>query len=250
MELDALSLILHADDSVLVVNKPAGLPALPDGYNPEVPYLRSVLEPDYGRLWVVHRLDKETSGVMVLARSPQAHRALNTQFQERQTGKVYHALVIGSPDWAERLIDAPLMPNGDRRHRSVISEQGKPAVTLFRVLEKFAGYSLVEAQPRTGRTHQIRAHLASLRTPIVADGLYGDGQGIFLSALKPGYRGGEAGERALLGRLGLHAWSLAFAHPLSGEQVCFIAPYPKDFQAALQQLRNYRTIVIGKNTPS
>jgi RluA family pseudouridine synthase len=240
MDLDALSLILYADDSLLAVNKPAGLPALPDGYNAEAPHLRSVLEPIYGRLWVVHRLDRETSGVIVLARSAQVHQALNTQFQERQTAKVYHALVAGSPGWDEKLVEAALLPNGDRRHRTIISGQGKPAVTLFRVLERFVGYTLVEAQPKTGRTHQIRAHLASLGTPIVADGLYGDGQGIFLSALKPGYRGGDDREVALLGRLGLHAWSLVLAYPLSGDQVSFIAPYPKDFQTTLQQLRKYR----------
>jgi RluA family pseudouridine synthase len=242
MELDARSLVLYADDSLLVINKPAGLPALPDGYQAEAPHLRSVLEPVYGRLWMVHRLDRDTSGVVVLARSPQAHRVLNTQFQERQTAKIYHALVIGSPGWEERLVDAPLLPDGDRRHRSIVSVQGKPAVTLFRVLERFSGYALVEAQPKTGRTHQIRLHLAHLGHPIVADGLYGDGEGLFLSALKPGYRVGKAGESALLGRLGLHAWSLAFAHPLNGEQVSFIAPYPDDFQAALRQLRKYRPI--------
>jgi RluA family pseudouridine synthase len=237
MELDGRALVLYVDDSLLAVNKPAGLPALPDGYHAEAPHLRGVLEPLFGRLWTVHRLDRETSGVVVLARSAQVHRALNTQFQERQTAKVYHALVSGSPDWAEQRVDAPLLPNGDRRHRSIVSEKGKPAVTLFKVLESFSGYALVEAQPKTGRTHQIRVHLAHIGHPIVADGLYGGGEGLFLSAIKPGYRGNQAGETSLLGRLGLHAWLLSFAHPLGGEQVSFIAPYPKDFQATLKQLR-------------
>jgi 23S rRNA pseudouridine1911/1915/1917 synthase len=242
VELNPLGIVLWDDDSLLVVNKPAGLPSLPDGYQADAPYLRGVLEPLFGRLWIVHRLDRETSGVVVLARSSQVHRALNTQFQEHQTTKVYHALVGGSPDWAEQQVDAPLLPNGDRRHRSIVSEKGKPAVTLFRVLEGFSGYALVEAQPKTGRTHQIRSHLAYLRHAIVADGLYGDGERLYLSALKPGYRGSRGEEPALLGRLGLHAWSLAFAHPLSGEKVSFIAPYPQDFEAALQQLRKYRSL--------
>jgi RluA family pseudouridine synthase len=242
MELDECSLVLYVDDNLVVVNKPAGLPVLPDGYQAGAPHLRSVLEPIYGRLWVVHRLDRETSGVVVLARSPQVHRALNTQFQERETIKIYHALVVGSPEWEERLVEAPLLPNGDRRHRSIIDpSRGKPAVTALRLLERFAGYALLETCPKTGRTHQIRAHLASLGTPIVADGLYGDGQGIYLSTLKPGYRGGMAGECALLGRLGLHAWSLAFVNPSNGEQLSFTAPYPRDFQAALRQLRKYRS---------
>ena len=240
MQLDVRMLVLYVDDSLLVVNKPAGLPSLPDGYQAQAPHLRSVLEPIYGRLWTVHRLDRETSGAVVLARSPQVHRALNTQFQERQAAKVYHALVIGSPSWAEQMVDAPLLPNGDRRHRSIVTGKGKPAVTLLRVLEGYNGYALVEAQPKTGRTHQIRLHLAHLGHPIVVDGLYGNGEGLFLSAIKPGYRGNKAGEPALLGRLGLHAWSLAFAHPSSGERVSFIAPYPKDFQRTLQQLRKHR----------
>ena len=242
MQLDGRTLVLYVDDSLLVVNKPAGLPSLPDGYQAEAPHLRSVFEPLFGRLWMVHRLDRETSGAVVLARSPQVHRALNMQFQERQTTKVYHALVIGLPNWAEQLVDAPLLPDGDRRHRSIVTEKGRPAVTLFRVLEGFSSYALVEAQPKTGRTHQIRLHLAHLGHPIVADGLYGDGKGLYLSAIKPGYRVGKTEETALLGRLGLHAWSLAFAHPLSGEQVSFIAPYPEDFQVALRQLRKFSPI--------
>lgn len=249
MELDPQDIVLWVDDDLLVVNKPAGLPSLPDGYQAGVPHLRSVLEPIYGRLWMVHRLDRETSGVVVLARSPQVHRALNMQFQERQSVKAYRALVNGSPDWEERLLEASLLPDGDRRHRSIISKQGKPAITLFRVLERFSGYTLLEAQPKTGRTHQVRAHLAHLGSPIVADELYGDGEAIYLSALKPAYRGSKTEEAALLGRLGLHAWSLAFAHPSSGEQVSFIAPYPKDFQTTLQGLRKYRAVVIGRGAP-
>jgi 23S rRNA pseudouridine955/2504/2580 synthase/23S rRNA pseudouridine1911/1915/1917 synthase len=242
-EFDAHALVLYADDSLLAVNKPAGLPSLPDGYQAGVPHLRSVLEPVYGRLWIVHRLDRDTSGVIVLARSSQVHRALNTQFQEHQTVKVYHALVAGSPGWDEQRVDAPLLPDGDRRHRSIVdARRGKPAVTEFYLLERFDGYALLEACPKTGRTHQIRAHLAHLGYPIVVDGLYGNGEGIYLSALKPGYRGGRAEEPALLGRLGLHAWSLAFVHPLSGEQVSFNAPYPQDFQTALKRLKTYRSL--------
>jgi RluA family pseudouridine synthase len=214
---------------------------LPDGYHPEAPHLRGVLQPLYGRLWTVHRLDKGTSGVVTLARSAEAHRHLNTQFQEHETGKLYHALVIGAPDWDEQRVDAPLVADGDRSHRTIVSAQGKPAITLFRVLVRFAGYALVEAAPKTGRTHQIRAHLAHLGHPIAADRLYGGGQGIYLSTLKPGFRGSEREECAILGRLGLHAWSLELAHPTSGELVSFTAPYPKDFQGVLQQLRKYRS---------
>src|SRR3990172_12705504 len=149
-------LILWSDDSLLVVDKPAGLTTLPDGYDPEAPDLKGVLLPDFGPLWIVHRLDRDTSGVMVLARSPQAHRALNTQFQEHQVSKVYHALVMGEPDWTEKDIDLPLRPDGDRRHRTVVDfQRGKPSLTRLRVLERFEQFTLIEAIPESGRPHHL-----------------------------------------------------------------------------------------------
>jgi RluA family pseudouridine synthase len=220
------ALIIWSDEALLVVNKPAGLPALPDGYNPQAAHLKSLLEPAYGKLWVVHRLDRETSGVMALARSAAAHRALNTQFQERQTGKRYHALLSGAPEWDAQTANAPLLPNGDRRHRTIVDQrQGKPARTAFRILERFEGYALVEAAPETGRTHQIRAHLAYLGYPILADVLYG---------------GAKVNQPHILSRTALHAWSLELAHPLTGEPLRFTAPYADDFQVALERLRVLR----------
>ena len=166
--------VLWSDGALLVVDKPAGLPTLPDGYNPQAPHLKRLLEPEYGRLWIVHRLDRSTSGVIVLARTVQAHRALNAQFQEHTVEKIYHAIVTGAPDWEETAIDLPLRADGDRRHRTVVDAQGgKPAVTHLRVLERFAGYSLVEAVPHTGRAHQVRAHLLAAGFPLVGDALYG-----------------------------------------------------------------------------
>jgi len=217
MNIDLDKIVLWVDEALLVVNKPPGLPVLPDGYHPEAPYLRGSLEPLYGRLWTVHRLDKETSGAVVLARTAAAHRHLNTQFQEHQTNKIYHALVVGVPEWEEQMVEAPLLPDGDRRHRTIVSAQGKPAQTHFRLLQRFTGYALVEATPRTGRTHQIRAHLAHIGHPIVGDHLYGCAS-------------------ALLGRAGLHASSLELVHPMSGEMMRFSAPYPEDFQGVLRQL--------------
>lgn len=220
--------LLWADDDLIVVNKPAGLPALPDGYDRAAPFLRGLLEASYGRLWVVHRLDRDTSGVMVLARTAHAHCALNLQFDHRQVSKLYHALVNGVPDWNEHTLDLPLKADADRRHRTLPKPDGKPAITHLRVLERLGRYTLMEARPETGRTHQIRAHLMALGLPIVADALYGDGLGIYA----------DEGEQLLLGRLGLHAWSLAFEHPRSGERLQFNAPYPHDLEAALRHLRS------------
>lgn len=233
-------MVLWADESLLAINKPAGLPTLPDGYNPSAPHVRSLLEPEYGRLWIVHRLDKDTSGVLALARSAQAHRSLNTQFAAHQAHKVYHALVVGNPPWEGTSAEMPLRPDGDRRHRTVVDpERGKPALTELRLLEHFGVYSLVEAVPRTGRTHQIRAHLAALGFPLAGDMLYGESQGIFPNEINPNYHAGKAGECALIQRPALHAWSLEVHHPLRDETLRFEAPHPKDFAAALRQLRKH-----------
>jgi RluA family pseudouridine synthase len=213
--------VLWVDEAILVVNKPARLPTLPDGYNAAAPYLVGVLQRDFGRLWVVHRLDRDTSGVLLLARTREAHRALNIQFEQRQTSKVYHALVAGTPEWSEETVSLPLRADGDRKHRTVVDvERGKPSVTRFRVLERLAAFTLVEAMPETGRTHQIRAHLAAAGLPVAADALYGDGAPVFS-----------------LERLGLHAWSLAITHPLTEERQQYTAPYPEDIVAALCHLR-------------
>jgi len=231
-------LILWSDGSMLVVDKPVGLPSLPDGYDPEAPHLRSVLIPEFGPLWIVHRLDRDTSGVMVLARSPQAHRALNTQFQEHQVSKVYHALVMGEPDWTEKDIDLPLRPDGDRRHRTVVDfQRGKPSLTRLRVLERFEQFTLIEAIPESGRTHQVRAHLSAQELPIACDALYGAGGGIYLSQVKPRPCIGAKPEIPLISRLALHARSLAFLHPITLNALCFEAPYPGDFADFLQALR-------------
>ncbi len=214
--------VIWLDESLLAVDKPAGLRTLPDGYDPSLPHARSLLEPLYGRLWIVHRLDKETSGVLLLARSAQAHRSLNTQFEQRQTRKAYCALVNGSPAWQEYTVRLPLRTDGDRHHRSVVdTRRGKSAVTCLRVLERFAAHTLLEAAPETGRTHQIRAHLAALGLPIVGDLLYGG------AALPDG-------EAPLLG---LHAAWLEVAHPLSGERLHLEAPLPPALQEALHALR-------------
>jgi tRNA pseudouridine32 synthase/23S rRNA pseudouridine746 synthase len=216
--------ILWVDAALLVINKPAGLRSLPDGYDPSRPHLRLLLEPQYGRLWIVHRLDKDTSGILVLARSAAAHRLLNTQFERHQVRKCYHAITAGSPMWEEQTVRLPLRPNGDRRHRTVVDlTHGKPAVTHLRLLQRFSSASLIEARPETGRTHQIRAHLAAVGLPILGDALYA-------APSLPGLP---------LATLALHAWALELTHPESGQLIHFEAPYPPAFQSALHWLSSH-----------
>ncbi len=216
--------VLYISDAVLVIDKPAGLLSLPDGYDRSAPHVRRLLEPAYGRVWMVHRLDRETSGVLLLARTAEAHRALNIMFDTRQVQKIYHALVVGSSDWDERTVDLPLRVNVGHKHRTAVDPvQGKPAVTRLRVLERFAEYALLEAAPETGRTHQIRAHLAAIGHPVLADELYGDPPG--------------DDARLLMPRLALHARRLTIEHPLDHTSLTFEAPYPADFVQALERLR-------------
>lgn len=226
--MDWHGLILWQDEALVVVNKPAGLLSLPDGYDSSQPHLRSVLEPHLGRLWIVHRLDRDTSGVILLARSATAHRALNTQFEQNRVEKCYHAIVPGAPDWDHLSVDLPLRANVGRRRRTAVDRlRGKPASTNLKVLERLdtAGlgtYSLIEARPQTGRTHQIRAHLAAVGYPVAGDPLYGP-------PLPPS---------SLFQRTSLHAWQVQIDHPLAGQTLTWQAPYPEDFGAALQALRS------------
>lgn len=226
MDVWSPDLILYVDSDLLVVNKPAGLPVLPDGYLPEAPFLKGLLQAEHGPLWVVHRLDKDTSGVVVLARNAPAHRSLNIQFEKRQVSKVYHALAMGAPSWESQSVTLPLRVDADRRHRTAVDNRGgKPAATDLRILERFSASVLVEAQPHTGRTHQIRVHLAAVGLPILADSLYGG-------------RSAESDAGPLIDRLALHAWRLSFTHPTSGQAAAFEAAYPDDFAAAVELLRS------------
>jgi RluA family pseudouridine synthase len=212
--------VLYQDGAILVVNKPSGLATIAEGWAPEAPNLRRILEMTWGRLWVVHRLDKVTSGVIVFARHAEAHRALNRAFEQRAVVKRYHAIVCGRPPWQQITARQPLRAGvGHAKRTAVDRQRGEPALTRFRLREQLAGHALLEAVPETGRTHQIRAHLLALGFPILGDSLYG------------------APATSLIARPALHAFSLSIPHPLSGEPLVFQASYPSDFMAALQALR-------------
>lgn len=240
IDLNIPSWLILEDDCLLGINKPAGVLTLPDGYDPHAPHIRSLVEPILGQVWIIHRLDRDTSGVLLLARTSQAHQICNDQFASHQVQKCYHALVQGEPTWQVEQVDLPLQPNTGRRHRTVVDRRsGKPCLTDFKVMERFRGYALVAAHPHTGRRHQVRAHLAALGFHLVADTLYGVGRPLYLADFKQGYLQARPGQRPLLGRVGLHAWSLDLAHPQTGGILHLEAAYPEDFQTALDQLRRY-----------
>jgi tRNA pseudouridine32 synthase / 23S rRNA pseudouridine746 synthase len=212
--------ILYQDDFILVVNKPAGLPILPDGWETDAPYLAGQLKAQFARVWIVHRLDKVTSGVMLFARTAEAHHILNLQFEHHQVDKVYHAILVGTPAWTDHTARHPLRIDVGHSHRTVVDHgRGKPSETSFHILERFAQHSLVEAVPQSGRTHQVRVHAYALRYPLLGDTLY------------------SAPETDLIARPALHARSLSFTHPSTAERLTFAVPYPRDFEHALNKLR-------------
>jgi RluA family pseudouridine synthase len=211
--------ILYQDEHIIVLNKPADLPVLPEGWQPDAPYLRQMLEEKHGQIWVVHRLDKITSGVMVFPRTAEAHRVLNRQFEKHEVEKVYQAIAEGLPPWDERTARHMLKTNVGRRHRTVVvNKRGKNSETHFKVLNRGSAGALVEAHPKTGRTHQIRVHLSALGFPILGDTLYG------------------ASETDLIARPALHSYSIAFSHPNSGKYINFHANPPNDFLQTLKRL--------------
>lgn len=211
--------ICYLDQWLIVINKPAGLLSIADGYNLALPHVRTVLEPEFGRCWIVHRLDKDTSGTLLLARSQEIHRALSILFETRMVKKQYRTLVFGVPSESTFSVEAPLRVNADRHHRTRIDiKKGKPASTRFELLETFENHSLLSAMPLTGYTHQIRAHLAFVNHPILGDELY-----FGLSNIE------QIQPVPEVPRLSLHAYSLEFIHPATNMPIRAISSIPGFF---------------------
>lgn len=236
--------ILHQDDHVIVVNKPANLLSVPDRYTAEIPNLTHLLGDRFGDpIIAVHRLDKPTSGAIVYARTPEAHKELNRQFQDREVDKIYHAIVDGQPPLDEEIeVDEPIANNPGQTGKMMVSNRGKYALSIFKNMENFGHqFSLVGAQIFTGRTHQIRVHLAYAGFPLMVDPFYGKREEFKLSEIKRRFNlRKEEEERPLLNRVPLHASKLSFDHPATGERMSFEAKMPKDMRAVLNQMRKLK----------
>ena len=229
--------LVYQDDDVLVVNKPAGLVVHPGAGNPRGTLVNALLHFDprlaeLARAGIVHRLDKDTSGLMVVARTLRAHTSLVEQLSGREVHRQYLAVVQGTMV-AGNTINAPIGRHPtDRVRMAVVKEGGRDAITHYRLREKFRAHTLVECRLETGRTHQIRVHMAHVRHQIVGDPLYGGA-----------FRLPKAATEALVARLhgfrrqALHAEQLTFAHPSTGEPVAHEAPMPEDMQALVRDLR-------------
>ena len=242
--------ILHEDDHILVVNKPAGMTVHPPRggiggtlvnalvfHCPQLSDMNTPLRPG-----IVHRLDRDTSGVLVTAKTNQAHAHLVEQFAARTVGKTYLAVVRG-----EMAFDNGEIRTGIRRHArrremmTVCQLGGRRAVTHYQAAERFRGFTAVEVFPRTGRTHQIRVHLRYAGHPIVADAMYGGGDACYRSTLL-GESGPAAAEAPLIERQALHALAIRLAHPVTGASVSFRAEPPEDFVGLMAALRECRRL--------
>ncbi len=241
--------VLHRGSGYAIVDKPSGLAVVAERRRPgETPLLDAIAAAlGSERILVVHRLDRETSGALVVATDEAAHRDLSIQFEKRRVSKEYLALIAGVlPAGDERTIDAPLEKDPSRPGHMRVARGGRPgakrALTRVRGVERFRGHSLVLAMPTTGRLHQIRVHLRHAGFPLAVDPDYGAGTGLFLSDLKGhGYRraGRDRAEAPLLGRVSLHARALELRDPATGATVRAESPLPADFERAIAALRRY-----------
>lgn len=217
--------VLYEDEDIIVVDKPSGMIVYPDGIH-DYPALDAWLVEKYGagNFHFVHRLDRETSGVLLLARTPEVYEFMKLQFQEREVRKVYRAFVHGNIRDDRGIIDKPIgNSRGGKGPRSVKSPHGtlRDALTAYRVIKRSTDATYVEVFPKTGRTHQIRVHFSSIQRPVICDQLYGPDRPDILG----------------LGRLALHAYSLTIQHP-SGREMTFTSPLPEEFVKAEKLLKN------------
>lgn len=229
--------IIFENDSFIAINKPAGLLSIPDREQTQTS-LKDILLAKYGSIYTVHRLDKDTSGIILFAKTEAAHKYFSQLFEERKIEKYYIGLVHGSVAEKKGTLDAPISEHPVQKGLMVVHRKGKPSVTDYEVMEDLKYFSLLQFQLHTGRTHQIRVHCKNMGHPLACDELYGEGKPILLSSLKKKFKLSkhDEEERPMLNRLALHSGRLKFTDA-DGKIIDMQAELPKDIRALLQQLR-------------
>ena len=235
--------IIYQDEHLIVINKLPHLLSVPDRYRADKPNIQEYLHQKYGRIYPVHRLDKETSGVICFAKSHEAFIHLSRAFESRNVSKIYLGLVTGVPALSEGIIDHPLLYDTQIK-RTRPDKKGKVSITRYRILESFSRFALLELRILTGRTHQIRANVQLMGHPLIVDKMYGGQDSFFLSQIKSSYKKKDKPERALISRVPLHASKLTVPPLVSDVTYSWEAPLPKDMKAVLAQLRK-QSVVPG-----
>jgi RluA family pseudouridine synthase len=234
--------IIYEDEYLLIVNKPAGLLSIADRYDKDKENLTGILKSTYDEIYIVHRLDFDTSGALIFAKDKETQRALSQMLEQQSILKYYLAVVKGKIENSPIHIDKPIGDDPRKKGKKCVSKSGKPSQSEVSVIETFSNYAIVEVQILTGRTHQIRVHLASIGHSLLVDKLYGDQDAFYLSSLKSRkYKTNKTGiERPLLTRQSLHSHKLIFMHPMiDGKKIEIKAEMPKDMRAAINQLRKH-----------
>ncbi len=228
--------IVFENNNFVAVNKPAGMLSVPDRTQSEIS-LKDILIEKYGTIFTVHRLDKETSGIILFAKDEISHKYLSKAFEEKTVEKYYVGLVHGTPPQSGT-IDGPIMEHPVQKGLMIVNRKGKPSLTDYELQESFGKYSLVKFRIHTGRTHQIRVHAKNIGHPIACDPLYGDGKPILLSSIKKKYNlsKNEEEERPILNRVALHSYQLKFTDA-DGNAFDLVAELPKDIRALVQQMK-------------
>jgi 23S rRNA pseudouridine955/2504/2580 synthase/23S rRNA pseudouridine1911/1915/1917 synthase len=236
------------NEHFIAIDKPSGLLSIPDRLGKDAS-LKSILQQQLGRIYTIHRLDRDTSGLIIFAKDEVTHKDLSQKFEGRDVEKYYVGLVNGTMMNREGRIDVPIIEHPGKTTLMMANNKGKPSVTDYKVLEEFGLYSWVQFQIHTGRTHQVRVHAKYVGNSIICDELYGDGRPVLLSSIKRKFKlsKNELEERPILARLALHSSKLRFTDA-EGNNHELEAPLPKDLKAVLQQLRKNRTGTKGIET--
>lgn len=233
--------IIFENEDFVAVDKEAGMLTIPDRHHENQVSLYKSLTRTYGKIFIVHRLDRDTSGLLLFAKSEATHKYLSQLFEQRNIEKHYQGIVKGSMVQKTGTINEPIAEHPTHKGQMIIAKKGKPSVTDYEVMEDYGIYSLISFNIHSGRTHQIRVHAKSLGHPIICDVLYGDGIPVLLSSFKKKYKLSmkEEEERPLMARMGLHSSTLSFKD-IHGTDHTIKAPIPKDMRALLNQLKKNR----------
>ena len=244
MELKGVSIIFENEDFI-AVNKSSGMLTIPDRHDDTQLSLYKILSQQFGKIFIVHRLDRDTSGLVLFAKNETSHKYLSQLFEKRNIEKIYFGIVKGSFSDKEGSINEPIAEHPFHKGTMTIHKKGKLSLTEYKVLEDYGIFSAVEFKIQSGRTHQIRVHMKFAGHPITCDPVYGDGQPVLLSSFKKKYKLSEKDEeeRPILNRLALHSYQLKFKDAHSKEHF-LEAPVPKDIKAFLQQLKKNRSKYI------